>query len=157
MSHDREEEFAFLESMIYAKRQSMTQYALSAMDPTEVDEIYWMWALCRERDAEHKNQDTGKWLVFVDPCRINSTWVAIKKATEEGRLGFGSKCATKLSFSKKGGGKQYVICVYTKDYKDMEDITRVREELRAMAIGGKIPYKTDDMTERKISGSKYYF
>ncbi len=39
-----------------------------------------------------------------------------------------------------------VICVYTYDWTDEADVRRVRQELRALGITSKIPYKTDDDT-----------
>jgi len=56
-----------------------------------------------------------------------------------------------------------VICVYTYDWKDRQDVERIREELRKIGIIRKISYKTDEDTEQGIyrahNGekiSKYY-
>jgi hypothetical protein len=46
-----------------------------------------------------------------------------------------------------------VICVYTKDYADKDDMMRVRERLNERGITWKIPYKTDAMTLAQQRGS----
>ena len=40
-----------------------------------------------------------------------------------------------------------VICVYTYDWTDEEDVMRIRQELRQLGITRKIPYKADEDTE----------
>lgn len=72
-----------------------------------------------------------------------------------------------LSISEENSGlhqsTSYVICVYTYDYEDKEDVMRVRERLREVGFHRKLPYKTDAATlagqYRKTTGkpvSKYY-
>jgi len=39
-----------------------------------------------------------------------------------------------------------VICVYTYDWTDKEDVKRIRQELRDLGITRKIPYKADRET-----------
>lgn len=39
-----------------------------------------------------------------------------------------------------------VICVYTHDWTDRDDVMRVREELRKLGITNGIPYKADEDT-----------
>jgi hypothetical protein len=88
---------------------------------------------------------SGKWLVFTSEDSINSVWALLRNATREGKLGYAAKTSTKLGYK----GSDYVICVYTKDYRNEKDVFRVREELRKLGITKRIPYKTDRATLEK--------
>lgn len=88
----------------------------------------------------------GKWLLFVPAAKIDDAWAAIKQTTQEGRLGGSAKVATARPNPNATNPNVRVICVYTYDADDEEDVTRVREELRRLGYTRKIPYKTDDAT-----------
>jgi len=88
----------------------------------------------------------GKWLLFIPTEQIDDVWSHIKQATEEGRLGGSAKVATARPNPNAINPNQHVICVYTYDIEDEDDVTRVREELRQLGFTRKIPYKTDDAT-----------
>ncbi len=94
---------------------------------------------------------------------IDTVWERIRKATEGGRLGDSAKVATAKSNPIAAGSSMKVICVYTYDWKDEEDVKRIRTELRMLGITWKIPYKSDEDTEAgkyRATGhtriSKYY-
>ena len=84
----------------------------------------------------------GKWLCFVAEKDIDNTWQNVKKAVEAGKLWKIAKVSTAL-FSK---GRVYVVCVYTYDHEDAEDVMRVREYLRKMGFKRTLSYKTDELT-----------
>ena len=94
---------------------------------------------------------------------MDTVWRKIKKATEEGKLGDSAKVATAKFNPNATNHNTKVICVYTYDWTDTEDVKRIREELRKIGITNKIPYKADKDTLRgkyRIRGhtriSKYY-
>jgi len=97
--------------------------------------------------ARIRNFVSGKWLLFEHEFDIDSTWIKIGKATIEGELGPSSKVSTALSSSKS---KRYVICVYTMDYLNLDDVNRVREKLREMGFRKEINYKPDIYTDLGI-------
>lgn len=84
---------------------------------------------------------TGKWMPFTAPERVNEMWAAIVEATETGRLGWKAKVAT-----DNKPGKDRLICVYTKDWRDRRDVARVLGELRLMGIDQRLSYKEDAAT-----------
>ena len=62
-----------------------------------------------------------------------------------------------------GGPRKHVICVYTYDSEDKEDVMRVRASLRELGFVTPIAYKTDEATlegRYEVKGhrriSKYY-
>jgi hypothetical protein len=83
--------------------------------------------------------------LFIERGQIDAVWEQVKRATEAGLLGVSSKCST-MRESPISVGKELVICVYTKDFRDKPDVFRVREELRKMGVVRKIPYKTNQAT-----------
>jgi hypothetical protein len=70
-------------------------------------------------------------------------WIRIKHATEHGRLGDSAKVATAKPNPNASDPVTKVICVYTYDWTDKADVSRIRDELRALGIVSKIPYKAD--------------
>ena len=91
---------------------------------------------------------SGKWLVFVSRENVDEVWEKIRNATEAGRLGTGSKVSTAKPsrLSSDPAKRTHVICVYTRDWTNRNDVMRVREELRKLGIINKIPYKADEDT-----------
>jgi hypothetical protein len=89
---------------------------------------------------------SGKWLIFVPLDELDDAWAKIKKATEEGLLGDSSKSATALPNPNAVAPTKQVICVYTYDSEDREDVMRVRQALRDLGFTRPIPYKTDKAT-----------
>jgi hypothetical protein len=82
---------------------------------------------------------------------------------EEGRLGGSAKVSTAKPNPLSKDPRKRVICVYTYDWTDEEDVRRIREELRKLGVVNKIPYKSDGDTlsgKYRITGhrriSKYY-
>ena len=132
--------------------------------PSEVTEVHWIYALRRKKgDYPKPSPRSGKWLIFVPAEDVDEVWAKIRKATEEGRLGDSAKVATAKPNPYAIDPGMRVICVYTYDWSDKEDVMRVREELRKLGITDKIPYKTDEATlsgKYRIKGhrkvSKYY-
>ena len=109
--------------------------------PTKSSRVWWIYA---ESKGKHKKptKNSGKWLLFCPPEHIDAAWEQIKDATERGLLGAKSKVSTLKGFR----GKEYVICVYTYNWKDEEDVMKVREVLRDLGFEKSIPYKSDEDT-----------
>lgn len=133
------------------------------MLPSQVTDRYWVYAYRKIGDYPMDTENSGKWLVFVKLSDLDETWLKIKQAVEEGKLGCCAKSATALYNPSATDEMSKVICVYTYDWTDVEDVMRIREELRKLGITWKIPYKTDKDTMagiyKKNGGkriSKYY-
>lgn len=136
---------------------------LNLSRPSKVTSEYWLYAERRIGKYPAPTKRCGKWLIFVSLKSIDVVWERIRKATEEGRLGEGAKVATAKPNHIAANSSMKVICVYTYDWKDTEDVRRIRAELRSLGITWKIPYKSDEDTEQgkyRATGhtriSKYY-
>lgn len=109
---------------------------------------YWVYAQRKNGEYPEHTSRGGKWLIFVSAYNLSTVWRKVKTAVEEGRLGGMAKVATAKQNSRSQNTNPKVICVYTYDWKDHQDVTRIRDELRKIGIVRKISYKTDEDTER---------
>jgi hypothetical protein len=110
-----------------------------------------LFALAQETDVV-----SGKWLLFTTPDRVDSYWRRVVEGTMRGELGYAAKVATDAG----GAQKARLICVYTKDYRDREDIKRVLMSLMELGLVRKgerpVYYKCDVLTYLEImSGNPY--
>lgn len=80
----------------------------------------------------------GKWLIYRNHSEIDDVWKTIAKATFNGGLGISAKVSTAMQ-----KGRSHVICVYTGNYLNLEDVMRVRENLRSLGFTEKLCYKPD--------------
>jgi hypothetical protein len=115
--------------------------------PSKNTRDYWIYAERKTGEYPGHTVRGGKWLIFISNHNVDRIWVKIGKAVEEGELGGTAKVATAKVNLDFPGSKTKVICVYTYDWRDKEDVKKIREELRKLGITRKIAYKTDKDTE----------
>ncbi|KAK5725458.1 hypothetical protein LTR15_003644 [Elasticomyces elasticus] len=98
----------------------------------------------------------GKWLLFATESDVARVWRLVAEATATGKLGHTSKVATFDSSSPTR-----VICVYTYDFTDQEDVRRVLDGLVELDLVSRdsskgIYYKCDAWTYLQLnSGNEY--
>jgi hypothetical protein len=115
--------------------------------PSQVTDVFWLSARREEGEYPKHSQLGGKWLIFVPMDQVDAVWETIKQATRVGMLGGSAKVATAKPNPNASNSDEKVICVYTYDWTDQEDVRRIRENLRQLGITRKIPYKADKETE----------
>ncbi|KAF7521773.1 hypothetical protein PCG10_007870 [Penicillium crustosum] len=105
--------------------------------------------------ARETGVTSGKWMLFPTVDRVDEFWGTVVKAMEKGELGDVAKVAT-----NDGGGESRLICVYTDDFGDVEDVKRVVSKLVDIGLVGKGPrsvyYKSDAFTHLEISSKNEY-
>jgi hypothetical protein len=116
-----------------------------ARPPMSVTDHFWVYARRRGKIAK-PSERSGKWLVFVDRSKADLLWEQVARATTEGKLGPSAKCGTARPNPNAPNPKETVICVYTSDFDDRENVMRVREALRDLGVTRRIPYKLDRTT-----------
>lgn len=116
----------------------------SNVRPSQVTEIPWLWTFCK--NDYPKEVRSGKWLLFVPANEIDVVWGKIKRAIQLNLLGNSVKVSTMWKNSHAQSLNAKVICIYTYDYEDREDVLRIRTNLRKIGFNRKIPYKTDEAT-----------
>jgi hypothetical protein len=90
----------------------------------------------------------GKWCIFVSPNKVDEEWSKIRDAIEKGQLMCGKVSTALRSMSRDG----HVICVYTRDWTDTQDLMRAREELRSLGFVEELGYKRDIDTRNRKDG-----
>jgi hypothetical protein len=118
---------------------------------------YWIYEHRRKGVYPAHTEYGGKWLLFVNKDEVDVLWEVIKDLTGNGMLGGESKVSTAKVNPNAVDPDKKVICVYTYDYRDKDDVMRIRQVLRSVGIINKIPYKTDQATlnnEYRKGGSK---
>lgn len=97
----------------------------------------------------------GKWMLFLTSREVDAAWKTVVTALEKGELGDGAKVST-----DDGSGQARLICVYTKDFGDTEDVKRVLESMVQAGLvdgdGRPIYYKCDAYTHLDITSKNEY-
>jgi hypothetical protein len=132
-------------------------YTLEEMEgsqllPTQEQKQQWIHCFRQTGFYPDGTAKSGKWLIFLSPESIDRYWVKIKQAVEQGQLGSEAKVSTVGSLNKQG---TYVICVYTYNYEDKDDVMRIRRVLRDLGIRRPITYKADEDTRKLRYGNNY--
>lgn len=94
-------------------------------------------------------------MLFPSTKNLTRVWEMVVEGTIGNRLGSAAKVATDQGES----GTTRLICVYTRDYRDTEDVLRVIQELDAMGLvppGKGLYYKADAYTYLNIYGNNEY-
>ena len=86
---------------------------------------------------------SGKWLIFIQKEKVDGLWENIEKLATKGKI-WNAKVST---LGHPGAAKgTHVICVYTKNYLDKENVMDTREILRQIGINKRLNYKPDIYT-----------
>src|SRR5215471_3709707 len=100
--------------------------------PSEVTDDYWVWAGGPPGEPIELDA-TGKWLVFVRADELDDWWETIAVATRRGELGCQAKAATARE-NPNAHSNAKLICVYTRDWRDKDDVCRVLTRLRELGV-----------------------
>jgi hypothetical protein len=97
-------------------------------------------------------------MLFPYVEKVDGVWDLIAGDVEGGNLGPSAKVATARPNPHSRNPKVRLICVYTSDWRDKDDVRRVLRRLRAIGFQERLSYKTDDdtMAGRYGSGSAIY-
>jgi Bles03-like protein len=126
--------------------------------PSSFNQHPWIYAEDPKRIGREGNPESlGKWLVFVGEDEVDAVWEKVASATSRGQLGLAAKVATAWPNPLARSSKR-VICVYTYDFNDQEDVTRVLVALRGLGFRERLSYKTDidTLAGRYGSGAATY-
>lgn len=111
-------------------------------NPSEVTNAAFIVANYKGKNSKPESERVGKWLFFVAEKYIDDTWRNVKKAVEDGKLWKTAKVST----AWRSKGSVYVICVYTYNCDDVDDVMKIRDYLREMGFKRASSYKSDEQT-----------
>lgn len=112
--------------------------------PSRNTDAYWVYA--NAPDMARARGYTGKWLVYVPASEIDRWWKVVAAATRRGELGWRAKAATARPNRLARDPGRKLICVYTRDWRDVDDVRRVLARLRELSLTWRLSYKTDRAT-----------
>lgn len=96
---------------------------------------------------------SGKWLIPKADDAVDGAWIEVLGLVSSGAL-LCAKVSTRRS-RLLGGYPEHVICVYTRDWRDYDDVMEVREVLRAAGFAERLRYKRDLDTYRGVEHFTY--
>jgi hypothetical protein len=114
--------------------------------PSTVRKDEWIWAKRKTGSYKEDTKNCGKWLIFLTSAQVDKVWKLVKESVENGKLGNIAKVST-LYKTLGSRPNRHVICVYTYNWKDENDVRLIRLALKRIGITWKISYKSDTDTE----------
>ncbi len=106
-------------------------------------------------------KNIGKWCIFVHRDDLDVVWARVRRATKVGMFWRGSKVSTEWGQeiyrmrNPSANPSEHVICVYSYDYSDENDVKRIRQALYKIGIDQPLGYKTDEDTAAGIERWTY--
>lgn len=72
-----------------------------------------------------------KWMLFIEPAFVNDVWATVARATVKNELGIAAKVAPR---EERGSKKERLICIYTYDFSDKDDVGRVLARMKQLDL-----------------------
>ena len=94
----------------------------------------------------------GKWLLYQTSEMLDSLWPRLKDATNANTLGVSMKASTAGNPGRYAEG---LVRIYTRDWRDFDDIRRVLVALRELGVLERLYYKPDAQTLQHFDGTLY--
>lgn len=119
------------------------------MSDKYVEEIDGPWRIVSRPGRGEATGLGGKWIVRTrEPASWEGIWADVKQGVWDGRLGQAAKTPTEMNDGPQGTP----VIIYTDDWNDVGEVTRVLGELRDMGIESQLIYKADWTTGALING-----
>ena len=93
---------------------------------------------------------SGKWCIVRDAASVDALWAKIREAVVSGVLP--AAMVSSPAVAQQFGGT-YLICVFTPEWRDRNDVRRVRQLLREMGVVEELGYKRDVETVYGVQGT----
>lgn len=106
----------------------------------------YAWAPHNHRRVTRR---VGKWIMVLPAQELDDVWAIIEPAVLAGKLGPAAKARTGMPDVMGFDERYSIICVYTRDANNIDDVDRVYDQLRDLGIRCGLRYKTDDETRRE--------
>lgn len=128
-----------------AIKREQKKLSKSDASPSKTYEAYWIYAERKIGTYPQTTDRGGKYLLFIPVAHIDNAWQTVRKAVEDGKLGNDAKVSTMKPNPNAFTTDVKVICVYTYDSNDEEDVLRIRDVLKTLGMTRGV-YKTDQST-----------
>ncbi|TCI90574.1 putative phosphothreonine lyase domain-containing protein [Tenacibaculum sp. M341] len=123
--------------------------------PSKVNDDYWIYAFNEKDNYTLKRGNSGKWMIFEHISGIDAVWFTIRESVINGQLGNSAKVSTAKTNKNALDPDYKVICIYTANFDNKEDVERIEKNIRALGINHKLIYKLDkDIGKYESKGYK---
>lgn len=106
----------------------------------------FIWELSRGFSSTN---ETGKWCVFRRADQVDALWEKVVAAVREGK--FAAALVSSARQAKDHDGS-HVICAFTRDWRNKDDVMRAWQVLRDMGVTEELGYKRDIETMNNVFG-----
>jgi hypothetical protein len=69
-------------------------------------------------------------MIFCEAAEVNEVWAVVARATANNDLGIAAKVAPDQGDMRK----PRLMCIYTKDFTDMDDVSRVIRKMQDLGL-----------------------
>jgi hypothetical protein len=121
--------------------------------PSEDLSCNWHYKRSPSYNDSASTNARDKWCIFVSPTEVDEVWSKISGAIENDQL----LCAKVSTALRSMGRDGHVICVYTREWADRQDLMRAREVLHLLGFVKELGYKRDIDTRNTIYGSGEWY
>jgi hypothetical protein len=67
------------DAKLVRRKQGEASLPYSDSEPSEVDEVYWIYAERKKGEYPKSTARSGKWLIFVEREKVDDVWFKIKR------------------------------------------------------------------------------
>ena len=92
---------------------------------------------------------TGKWCIFRDADNVDALWEKVQRGVRQGQFAAALVSSAAQAASREG---RHVICAFTWNWADREDVMRAWQALRDMGVTEELGYKRDIETMKNVYG-----
>lgn len=132
----------------------MTQTNATASDrPSQDHSRHWIYVAAPSVREFESSDRTGKWCIFRSSDEIDQAWERIVGLAAAEKI----LCAKVSTAFGSRHFDSHVICVYTNDWHDADDLLSTRMLLREVGFVEELGYKRDVDTARRVYGPQEWF
>lgn len=119
--------------------------------PTTHRSSAWLQKAGKSVTYFSSDDSSGKWCIVLNESEVDQAWEKIKKACDNDLFVL-CKVSTRMQL-ENSDRKTYLICVYTTDWKNTEDVYAKRKVLSDLGFTTPLKYKKDSQTRMRVYGT----
>jgi hypothetical protein len=127
--------------------QDHSVYETDSVLPTQAEgPPHFLWT---RRTSFFSSETSGKWCIVRSAEAIDALWEQVRQAVMAGR--YPAALVSSREQAQTHGGT-FVICLFTPDWQNREDVMAARAFLRELGVTEDIGYKRDIDTANNVYG-----
>ncbi|GBG14463.1 uncharacterized protein NMK_2062 [Novimethylophilus kurashikiensis] len=119
-----------------------------------LDRSQFWHSVVNPNEVFFSTEHSGKWCIFRGPAEIDDAWDKIVESVKAGRL---SHAKVSTALGRAMYGDRQVICVYTQNWTDLDELMEARDVLRELGFTEQLGYKRDIDTKNRVYGENEFY